>query len=508
MADFGWFRMGQRSYAPNAPQSPTSPRSDPSRVPSHPSLASHSSFSHGPLTGNSDTSLLVREQDKIWTRGILQPIPIEYNSYILHLIEGFADAQEQIQKADIDRAEARNSLEHHLEHFKAVADEWLEREHQYKAEIKRLEVLLSRTSRDGLEAVTLARTNSVIDRNGPQAKQFVSKLKRLDMSSDLPYVADKHTSDPTTKVLDRANDFLVSEKMRRQDAATNATMARAEDRSSRHEIVLAQRPINNTLVTKRKTERPISLVRDTELQPLFSDDVFDVANVNDKELRESEESPPHGRQSRRHILENLLDCETSQSSGKDMPIGGKVGKRSSIAGLNQALEGPSIHSLDSRHLRGLSSMSGFSFVPGDDASPILLSSGARDETTVAIPIREGGSSHNDNDDYNKDIIELQQYAQEDKANSMHGLTTSMRPLVVKRVSGQESSARKEGKVIWAVNETKSVTGQRSSSTEMRTAPLVDYHEDRSRNFNSASKFSVGPAKLLPQQRTGDVASDD
>ncbi|OTA52054.1 hypothetical protein K449DRAFT_301017, partial [Hypoxylon sp. EC38] len=90
----------------------------------------------------------------------------EYNSYILHLIEGFAKAQERIRMLDDACAEAKYALDYHLHHFKSVADEWIEREGQYKAEIKRLEVLLSRTSSDGLEAVTLARTNSVVDRNG------------------------------------------------------------------------------------------------------------------------------------------------------------------------------------------------------------------------------------------------------------------------------------------------------------------------------------------------------
>lgn len=115
----------------------------------------------------------------IRTRGITQPIPIECNSYILHLIEGFADAQERIRKVDVARTETKRSLELHLEHFKAVANEWLQREQQYKTEIKRLEVLLSRTSRDGLEAVTLARTNSVFDRSASHTKHFISKLSRL-----------------------------------------------------------------------------------------------------------------------------------------------------------------------------------------------------------------------------------------------------------------------------------------------------------------------------------------
>ncbi|KAI1414234.1 hypothetical protein F5Y13DRAFT_188332 [Hypoxylon sp. FL1857] len=187
MADFTWLRLGQRSRTPSAPRSPASPEGGPIQD-------SRYSLSSEQLAGNSSTGLLVREQDKIWhspslnqmveavqaqimTQGVLHPIPVQYNSYILHLIEGFAKAQERIRELDDARSEAKYALDYHLHHFKSIADEWIEREDQYKAEIKRLEVLLSRTSRDGLEAVTLARTNSVVDRNGPQAKKFVSKLK-------------------------------------------------------------------------------------------------------------------------------------------------------------------------------------------------------------------------------------------------------------------------------------------------------------------------------------------
>ncbi len=78
----------------------------------------------------------------LMTHGALEPIPIQYNSYVLHLVEGFAVAQENIRKAEAAYREAKQSLEHNLEQFRLVADDWLERESQYRAEVKRLEVLL------------------------------------------------------------------------------------------------------------------------------------------------------------------------------------------------------------------------------------------------------------------------------------------------------------------------------------------------------------------------------
>lgn len=78
----------------------------------------------------------------LMTHGVLEPIPIEYNSYVLHLVEGFARAQEDIREAERACQAAKQSLERNFEQFRLVADDWLERESQYRAEVKRLEVFL------------------------------------------------------------------------------------------------------------------------------------------------------------------------------------------------------------------------------------------------------------------------------------------------------------------------------------------------------------------------------
>lgn len=98
---------------------------------------------------------------------------------VLSLIEAFAKGKRAVRRLDAEVAGAHDAHERTLTDFRALADEWIERERQYKAEIKRLEVVLSRTSREGVAAVTLARANSIVDRNGPRAKKFTSELKRL-----------------------------------------------------------------------------------------------------------------------------------------------------------------------------------------------------------------------------------------------------------------------------------------------------------------------------------------
>lgn len=208
MADLSWLRFGQRSRTPGIPKSPTTSerasvhepeehrRHMPSRVSSYLSLNSRFSFSPEPPTPITSQSILVKYQDKVWhnpnlvqmvealqvmmmTRGVSNPIPAEYNSYVLHLIEAFHGTHEKLEKASSACEEAMQARSLAVEDFRMVADEWERRETQYKAEVKRLEVLLARTSRDGLETVTLARTGSVVDRDGLNPKQFVSRLKEL-----------------------------------------------------------------------------------------------------------------------------------------------------------------------------------------------------------------------------------------------------------------------------------------------------------------------------------------
>lgn len=139
-------------------------------------------------------TMLVKNQDKVWhnpsldqmiealqvvmmTNGPLAPIPVEYNAYILHLIEGFNGIQQKLGVSNSACDEVRSTHDKLSVDFEAVTDEWARREARYKTEIRRLEVLLARTSYDGLETVTLARANSIVDREEPNPTQFISRLR-------------------------------------------------------------------------------------------------------------------------------------------------------------------------------------------------------------------------------------------------------------------------------------------------------------------------------------------
>ncbi|KAI0169439.1 hypothetical protein GGR52DRAFT_573509 [Hypoxylon sp. FL1284] len=395
MADFNWFRLGQRPRTPSRPMSPRPSDRGLPRQPSHLNINTRASPSSEPTTSSTDASMLVRDHDRIWynpsldqmvealqvelmTHRVLQPLPVQYNSYILHLIEGFAHSQGRIQAAHAARADAEQSLEKHLEHFKSVADEWLEREGQYKAEIKRLEVLLSKASSEGLEAVTLARTNSIIDRSGPRAKHLVSELKRISTGTstqgksldDFRHDIRDEPGEALSATLDNNSDFLVSERIRRQDATSDLCKAGPGPKGiqPRHTKTMMSRRDGDRWATKNKAELSPVSAQDVEMQPLFSDDISGTENAGRRTKSQpgeymAEEMPPD-----RQILENLLDCGSpheDDSNNAHTLYQGETG-RSTKDMSGQATKRTATLDPEARRLRSLS-MSGFSFIPGDDA---------------------------------------------------------------------------------------------------------------------------------------------
>lgn len=101
----------------------------------------------------------------------------------------------------------------------------------------------------------------------------------VDQFGDLPNVSGKPASELSAKVLDETNDFLLSEKLRRQDAIAKTTLPSSEDRLSCHATGKTQKPISDTMATGRKIESPAAPVKAPNSQPLFSDDVPDAANL-------------------------------------------------------------------------------------------------------------------------------------------------------------------------------------------------------------------------------------
>ncbi|VUC34100.1 unnamed protein product [Clonostachys rosea] len=94
----------------------------------------------------------------------LEPLAPEYGSSILHLIEAYAAAKKEASKAQNELSQAAERRQKENEDFETLVTEWTIHEARYKAEIKRLEIIIHRTSGSGLEAVSMARSGSLIRR--------------------------------------------------------------------------------------------------------------------------------------------------------------------------------------------------------------------------------------------------------------------------------------------------------------------------------------------------------
>lgn len=118
------------------------------------------------------------------TRNLMDAVPIEYNSHILHLLEAYQDGQEQLVKKTLIIKEVKEAHTRDIHEFESLTEEWESREKDYKAEVKRLEVLLSKTE-GGMETVTMARTKSRIH----GSKKFSESLGR-----DFGTIKERHAT--------------------------------------------------------------------------------------------------------------------------------------------------------------------------------------------------------------------------------------------------------------------------------------------------------------------------
>lgn len=153
-----------------------------------------------PLDEEVAAAAVVRDRDRTWQspsldmvvealqvammtkRDALVPLPVHYNAHVLALIEGYAKLRRRVTEAREEAADLRRLMGGEREEYRAVAGEWSAREEAYRAEVRRLELIIARTSRDGMETVVLARSGSLVDRGA--RKEFQERLKRLSSSQD------------------------------------------------------------------------------------------------------------------------------------------------------------------------------------------------------------------------------------------------------------------------------------------------------------------------------------
>ncbi|KAI8151563.1 hypothetical protein K4K49_008753 [Colletotrichum sp. SAR 10_70] len=112
------------------------------------------------------------------TKPVLDPVPIENNSCILHLLEGYRELQEQLRVTERALAEEKETKERSLEEFAKVSSEWEKKETDFRAEIKRMELVLADIAPDGVGAVALARSGSIVDRSSRSSRLFKARVEK------------------------------------------------------------------------------------------------------------------------------------------------------------------------------------------------------------------------------------------------------------------------------------------------------------------------------------------
>lgn len=113
--------------------------------------------------------------------GSSAPIPRHLNGWIAGILEEASHQMRQLEYLRGQIEELKATREQEVIEFAKVTEEWSQREKGFKAEINRLEHIISDTQQ-GAESVMLARAGSVVDRNDSRA--FRAKLNRLSRSEE------------------------------------------------------------------------------------------------------------------------------------------------------------------------------------------------------------------------------------------------------------------------------------------------------------------------------------
>ncbi len=153
-------------------------------------------------------------------RGATRPLPVEYNPNILIMLEGVENLLRHLSETKTELAEQRDLRDKELEQFRDVSEDWIQREKDYKAEIKRLELTLARESKDGMACVALTRQGSLVDRTS--SKRFQERLKRLSnhaeddlLLDEPPVIAETMSLGPVVSNLEGSIEELVRSATKR-----------------------------------------------------------------------------------------------------------------------------------------------------------------------------------------------------------------------------------------------------------------------------------------------------
>ncbi|KAH7141159.1 hypothetical protein B0J13DRAFT_52252 [Dactylonectria estremocensis] len=139
------------------------------------------------------------------TKSVLEPLSKTYHSHIVHLIEGYSLLQANVNAVQQELVSMEALRQGEIEAYRAKQEFWMVQEARYKAEIKRLELVIHQTSDNGLEAVMLARSGSLL--------RPVKHISTKPKGSDNEDGRDDGTEKSSGSLLGRHNYFLSRPRM-------------------------------------------------------------------------------------------------------------------------------------------------------------------------------------------------------------------------------------------------------------------------------------------------------
>ncbi|KAI9902921.1 hypothetical protein N3K66_002273 [Trichothecium roseum] len=106
----------------------------------------------------------------------IEPLTVQHTSMVAKLIEGYGQLKRELVGAELRASEASQHLQQQKHDFDILAGRWVKQQDTYKAEIKRLEVLLlQQTPEKGVESVSIARSGSLLQRGTNKKPQIETK---------------------------------------------------------------------------------------------------------------------------------------------------------------------------------------------------------------------------------------------------------------------------------------------------------------------------------------------
>lgn len=145
-------RMGFFLGSPSVPAAPTF-----RTAPAAPAIQTPDILYHKPSPDQMVETIKV----VMMNQNSLDPVPIQYNSCILHALEAYYDLQVQLQRKTEELESLKKRHDRDIDDFDEMTKGWSMRENDYQQEVKRLEVLLANTE-GGMEAVSIARSHSLV----------------------------------------------------------------------------------------------------------------------------------------------------------------------------------------------------------------------------------------------------------------------------------------------------------------------------------------------------------